>query len=542
MTPEAFIIEQFFKIPNKSGATVPFKLNPAQKTIDDHLTGRDVIPKARQEGVSTYFLGRYLAACLSRQNVRAVVISHEMEATKRLLRRARFMLENMEPEAETQNLSANEITFPKTGGWFFVGTAGSRTFGRGETITHLHCSEYAFWSNPAPLLSSLLDAVPIDGEVAIESTGNGIGNDYHQRCLRAYRGESTFKCHFLDWASFPEYTLPVTPEETARILANLNPAWEEDRLVRDHHLTAGQLAWRRMKLEEKSYDLIKFKAEYPLTFEECFQASGNSLFRQVNYVPTPTWKEELPGLWQLEGHPQRGMHYSIGADPAGGVGTDSNDNKADSAAAEIVCVETNEQVAEYVNNRIDPHFFGDRLAEIGRLFNDAFITVENNNHGPVTISRLRELYPRYLLYYMWAASGQAVGIEDRQLMKTGFRTTARSKPILIGNLRTALATPAEKQGLVIHSSILKGELDTFIEHEDGSIGAAAGNHDDTVIAIALAEFALNRAGTFAGDGYEAKIDTPSDDPFLLDNILRELRERGGGAGGFPVSSGVLISK
>jgi len=90
MTPEAVIIESMFRVVTKEGEDVDFILNDTQKILDENLTGRDLIPKARQEGVSTYFLARYTAACLRRRNVKAVIISHESESTQRLLTRCQL--------------------------------------------------------------------------------------------------------------------------------------------------------------------------------------------------------------------------------------------------------------------------------------------------------------------------------------------------------------------------------------------------------------------------------------------------------------------
>ncbi|KKN33669.1 hypothetical protein LCGC14_0801620, partial [marine sediment metagenome] len=60
----------------------------------------------------------------------------------------------------------------------------------------------------------LLQAVPMSGEIAIESTGNGVGNDYHRRVLRAYEGHSEWKCHFFGLRdAHNEYTIKLTPKE-----------------------------------------------------------------------------------------------------------------------------------------------------------------------------------------------------------------------------------------------------------------------------------------------------------------------------------------
>ncbi len=526
MTPEALIVEQMFMIADKEGNDVPFTLNPAQRALDEELTGRDIIPKARQEGISSYFLARYTAACLSKRNTRAVIISHEGEATQRLLQRCGYFLEHIRgPKAVTGRDSLRAITFPKTNSSIWIGTAGSRKFGRGDTITHLHCSEYAYWQNGPALLGGLLDSVPLSGEVAIESTGNGKGNDYHKRCKRAFEGQSQYTCHFFNWQDFPEYTLNLTREEEAIVLSNLNEEWGEPELVKNFGLTAGQIAWRRIKLEEKDYDIRFFEQEYPMSFDECFQASGDSVFATVRYEKTNLWKDRGNHFWSLEGHPTPNGRYALGADPAGGVGLDNS-------TIEIISLDTMEQVGEYAHNRIDPYTFGSKIASIAVEWNGAFITVESNNHGPVTIKAIQDAgYPEFLMYSM-QTPGQ--DFEDKQLLKLGFRTTQRTKPIMIGKLRTSLATE-----LTIHSELLNDELSTYTEGEDGKLGAQPGCNDDRVVALAACNMGLEQAALYV-DVAKAKkaIKGAYKDPFLLDNIIEEMRKP---SSGLPVRPQVRTS-
>ena len=521
MTPEAVIMETMFMIADKSGQDVPFVLNSSQRKLDEALTGRDIIPKARQEGVSSYFLGRYTAACLGSRNVRAVVVSHEGEATQRLLSRVQYFLEHIRgPKAITGRDSLRAITFPKTNSSFWIGTAGSRKFGRGDTITHLHCSEYAFWPDAKGLMTGLLQAVPETGEIAIESTGNGIGNDYYRRVMRAAQELSHWKCHFLTWTDFPEYSMEVTDEEAAYILKNLDKDFEEDKLVNEHGITPGQLAWRRTKLEDLDFDLRSFKQEYPLTLGECFQSTGNSIFHRVNYVHTEDWKYQGNHLYTLDPHPLSDRTYTVGVDPSAGVGKDNG-------AIEVFCVEDAEQVAEYAHDRTDPERLGQIAVDIARIFNDAFITVEANNHGPITIQAIRDTeYPEILLYDM---STPGVDYEDKSLMQMGFRTTARTKPIMIGRLRNSLS-----RHLIIHSDFLHQELSTFIEHDNKSMGAEDGCKDDRVMASACAEMGTERAALYASPQARRTRNTQdSDDPFLLDNIIRDMHKR---STRFPVKS------
>ena len=119
-------------------------------------------------------------------------------------------------------------------------------------------------------------------------------------------------------------------------------------------------------------------------------------------------------------------------------------------------------------------------------------------------------------------------------MRMGFRTTSRTKPIIVGKLRTALASD-----VIIHSPILKGELDTFIEHEDGTLGAQDGAKDDRVMAAAMAVYGMESAAIFSGDGRAPVMEMAvgaEPDPFVLDNILKALAKRG--SGDLPISSGI----
>lgn len=518
MTPEALIMESMFRVPTKEGEDVDFCLNREQRQLDQNLTGRDLIPKARQMGVSTYFLGRYLAVCLSRRNMRAVIVSHERESTERLLFRVRYFIENIRgPKPVTEHLSKSEITFPKTGSMFYIGTAGSRKFGRGDTITHLHCSEYAYWMNPKALIGGLLDAVPLSGEVAIESTGHGVGNDYHSRCIRAAQGRGGWKLHFLNWLNFSEYSMNLTTDEEDWLMANLDETLGEIELAKI--LTPGQLAWRRLKLEEKDFDQANFEQEYPITLEQCFQATGRSIFYKVLYEPTNDWQQQDRNFWVLDPHPIKDKVYSIGADVSAGVGQDN-------AVIQVVCVNPSEgrpmeQVACWADNRVSPDILAGKIADLGRLFNNAYVTVENNNHGIVTLYELQNQYEPHLIFES-GSSGPAA-TEEVELYRLGHRTTSRTKPLMIGKLRTTLA-----KDLITHDPLTKDELDTFVETETGALQAEEGCMDDRVMAYACCVLGMERAALYATPE-ERAADTGKKtlNPFSMEAIIKELGQNRG---------------
>lgn len=508
-TPERLIIEAMFMIANKDGEDVDFILNSAQAQVDGALTGRDIIPKARQEGVSSYFLARNLARCLSKRNTRAVVISHDSPSTERMLTKVHYMIEHMKgAKPILKNASRNMITFPKMDSMYYIGTAGSKAFGRGDTISDLHCSEVAYWEDAGALMTGLLQAVPMgSGNVSIESTGNGRGNWYHQQCLRAYLGQSSYKLHFLPWHTFKEYDLLVSKEEAEHILSTLDLDYEEDKLV-EIGLTPGQLKFRRIKLmDEMNYDVGRFKAEYPMTFDECFQATGRGLFQKYRYVPTENWKRINQFLWGLSSvyeNPQG--RYLIGCDPSGGVG-------ADDSVMEIINLDTFEQVGEWVSNRTDPERFAHHIVDVAKHFNQAYVTCESNNHGVVTMAYLKKNYPMSHLFRQKH--------ETDNVINYGFRTSVKSKPMIIGELRTVLV-----EDMVIHSPYLVDELGTFIEKENGKLEAEEGCKDDCVMALALAQHGHKKARMLydwnVGDGSISEI-ADEHDPGSFDAAVASIK-------------------
>jgi len=520
VTPEKLIIESLFRIPDKEGNDVDFKLNREQAILDESLSGRDIVPKARQMGISTYVIGRHLAKCLYQRNRRCVIISHESDATQRLLQRAHYMIKHIKgPQPVPKYSNRNEIIFEKTDSMFYIGTAGAKNFGHGDTITDLHCSEVARWPDPKSLLKGLFQAVPPSGNIIIESTGNGVGNWYHRACVRAAQGQG-YKLHFFNWLHRPEYRVPMTPEQATEFMSRLDESLEEPEYAQKG-LTAEQLAWRRLKLAELDYDLQAFKEQYPISLDECFQSSGASYFNRVCYIPTPLWKRRDQHLYILGDHPKREHKYVIGADPGAGVGRDNS-------VLQVIDLEAREQVAEWASNRVEPDFFALKAAELGRMFNNAYINVERNNHGILVVKILMDNYDRNLLH-----KGKNLSAPSKEFMRIsdfGTYTSEVTKHMMLGTLRTELAN-----GFTIHSELLRSELNTFVEKENGRLEAEEGCLDDRVMALAQATFVMPQAASRLGSrDVEPRI---MHDPFRLDSIIKELENRAANDY-LPISSGV----
>lgn len=285
-TDFAFYAPNALKIRTKSGAMKQFVLNEAQnqinREIEDQLkrTGkvRKIILKGRQQGCSTYIEGRFFWKVTHRCGVRAFILTHEEQATAGLFEMAHNYYRNcpdyLRPTLGT--CSAKELNFSEINSGYKIGTARNKAVGRGHTLQYFHGSETAYWPHAQEHAKGILQAVPDqpDTEVIFESTGNGVGNYYHQLWLAAIAGDTEFEPIFVPWFVQSEYRREASATMT------LTP--EEQTLVKVFGLDRDQLLWRRHKIAELVDDtgdgLVNFMREYPCTANEAFEMSGLQIF------------------------------------------------------------------------------------------------------------------------------------------------------------------------------------------------------------------------------------------------------------------------
>jgi hypothetical protein len=510
MTAYRTIIEAMFRIVNRQMETVDFALKPQQLLLDAQFSRRNIIPKGRQgAGVSSYMIGRYVAKCLAEQNRRCVIVSHESDATSRLLARARFILNNLKgdlrPVLGTDNMKA--ITFPKTNSSLWIGTAGSRSFGRGDNISDLHLSEAAFYDNAEEFTKGIFPAAE-HGEITVESTGNGVGNWYHRQCVRAREGRG-FKLFFFPSHEMSENVIQFASEaDRGAFLRNLDPELEEPDLY-GRGISPEFLQWRRERLlVDFEGDLRTFHQEHPISFDECFQSTGFSFFQKVRYEPTEAWIRVSRELSLLKPHPKPGLVYAVGADVSGGVGRDNS-------VAQIICLDPLEQVGEWVSGHREPHDFGHVLMALGHQFNHAYLNVERNNHGIATLGIIVGDYPLHLIH-RGSRGGQATQHILSNLSHYGTLTTEASRGVIIGTMRRLVG-----EECTIHSEMLRSEMGTFVEQANGKIEADSGCFDDRVMALGMALVVVERAAIMGAGNYHEEPGEP--DPWGWEALFGKAR-------------------
>jgi hypothetical protein len=485
--PRRFI-ESFCYIRDKDRRTVQLCFNYVQQEYYEHRTSRDIILKPRQMGFTTVICALFLVDTLLHENTHSVIVAHNAEAAQIIFEIVLYMWRHLPAWWHEQHppsrASKSELFWPTLNSRFSVGTAGSLTFGRGQTINNLLCSEVAHWRNAHEALSSLLAAVPATGRVVIESTPCGLGNYYHDLWQAAKLGENGFAQHFYVWWEDPTYRVAGEPLDT------LTP--DEKALRESYSLDDDQLRWRRAKQRELR---DRFAQEFPEDDISCFLTSGRCCFsvpallrmqegarkehpRVVETLPVFRWFQggrkqigvfnAAPGrltVWR-ERLPDR--VYCIGADVAEGL------PGGDYSAAVVLDRLSGEQVAE-LHGHWRPDQFARGLDALGAMYGAPYLGVESNGHGATTLHVLRsELHYFWLYYYYNPLRGG-----KHQL---GWPTNARTKPMMIDDLAAAIA----EGHITVRSPHLIDQCLTFVSKEDGAQEAQEGKFDDLVMAAAIA--------------------------------------------------------
>lgn len=293
-----YFSKEVLKIRTKSGVILPFTLNKAQQYLHHRLEQqrqtlgrvRAIIVKGRQLGSSTYVQGRYYHRLWrSRRALRAFILTHHQDATNNLFGMAqRFHALHAPGLAQPPLLRGNakELLFEDNDCGYAVSTAGSVATGRGSTFQLFHGSEVAFWENATEHVTGAFQTVgnAEGSEIILESTANGVGNMFYRQAQAAIRGESEFEAIFIPWFWGEDYVADCPDQwEPAQ-------AWYE--YARVHRLTWEQLYWAYLKNRElalvisASFDepCWLFRQEFPATFDEAFQSSGNSFIPPLHVL------------------------------------------------------------------------------------------------------------------------------------------------------------------------------------------------------------------------------------------------------------------
>lgn len=466
------LIEILLKIRNKRGEQVRFKLNKAQQYYWERKTRRNLILKARQKGLTKIIDADQLIDCVSK-STNAVVISHEAEATKRLFAAVKYYIDNLEIKPYLNIDSKREMKFPKTGSTYFIGTAGQRAFGRGDTIDRAHLSEASFYPDLEKTLAGIAEAAEY-GQIDIETTPNG--RDYfYDMWQKAKTGDSAYTPIFIPWFIDGEYSADsLTDKERdglsqsvrdmfntpdAEFKAGYTKEEKEliERVAKEYkiNLKPGQIKWRRYKIWDKG-DI--FFQEYPEDDESCFLQSGRAVFSKITTKPQNKIPLDNIMIWGDRYKRTALRKRTLYAGIDGAVGTPDGDAHVFSVINAPVDKNATVIYEYHSNEPID--VFWDKIERILKKYNIR-LAIEDNGIGG---AHIQEAKRRGIPHIKWTTNGS-------------------NRPIMISDLEEAY----RKEELIETYTEAEGEARNMTyskktnraEHQNGK-------HDDRVFSRAIA--------------------------------------------------------
>lgn len=404
----------FLKIKDTKGVVHPFKLNAEQQEMLEMYKKRDgknlIILKPRQIGSSTFFAALlFWKWYTSIDPVSIYSVAHTDDSASNFNTMYKTFWDNLPAFLQCRELekcNTQTLKLKDTGARLEQRTAGAKGGMRSFSCNILHCSEFAFYSDPDEFMATAIPALN-DGLLIIESTPNYWGDGFHKRINTADHPDSNMLFKFFAWNEHRSYVIPgVTISLTE----------EEQELVAKHKLTMFQVNWRRRKIQEVGY--AKFRRDYPLTIEDAYSLTGDNWFcdEELSHLDVK-WKTEGEEALVLE-EPIAREKYAVGSDVAGGVGRDYS-------VITVVNVKTRNMVYKFASNTIQPSDLAHKLQEVSTRYNNAKILVERNSIGEVIYSEFKHLG-------VWNYWKDADG--------NPWLTTAKNKPLILNNLRKVIAS------------------------------------------------------------------------------------------------------
>lgn len=472
-------VQAFFRIRNLAGQLVQFLYNRAQRLQAERERGFPFsrVLKARKLGISSRRFARDLWRCGTQKNQHRIMLAQDDDAVARLLddKIMPLMQDCLVPLGGVYRRSESMIYFPATNSRYYVGTAGSRTFGRGDDINGRHFLETAHWKN-AQVIAGVDEAQAgiLDADGLDETTANGY-NFWKTAWERAKRGETREKAIFLPWMVHEAYEADAT---------GLVTGGAEAELAAVLGLNSRQIAWRRAKLAAM-HDPALFPQEYPETDSQAFISSGRPVFDWVGLerAKARTEKPKFRGYLRRVGNridlvetpdgplrvwkiPRVRHVYAIGGDVAEGI-----EGGAYSAGV-VIDIGDACQVAEW-HGHTAPDLFGDELALLSAWYSQAVVAPEARpGPGGITEAKLESLEANVWVNPEKDASRGGI---------RGWDTNRRTKPLMVAALNAAI----RDHEFVPKSPDLVDECHAYRYMPNGEMEPSLGQFSDRLMAAAI---------------------------------------------------------
>lgn len=420
-------------------AWVPFRLWPAQRPVARELVQHRqlIILKARQLGMTQLSLAYALHCMLFRSAATVLLFSRRDNEAMELLsdERIKGMYSRLPLWMQCRSVvvdNAHEWILSSGSRALAFSTSGADSF----TASLVIVDEADIIPNLNRLMRSVKPTIDNGGQLILlsrvdkEQPTSEFKNIYRA----ARRGDSNWHPIFLPWSAHPGRT----------------PAWYADQKQEVFSRTGG-------------YDDLY--EQYPETEDEALAPQQKDKRVKYDWIkeiallapdPEPILTPALAGL-RVFVAPQAGHRYVIGADPAEG-----NPDSDDSAACVIDQADWR-QVA-VLAGRLGTSTFSTALRALAKLYTNAGVLVERNNHGHA------------ILLALLAAGDVTVilGLDGRP----GWLSGERGKTLMYD----LVADTVREKGTRLYDEVTREQLASI---EASTLRAPAGLNDDRADALGL---------------------------------------------------------
>lgn len=514
-------IETFLTIPNERGQIVKMKLYPQQRAMDKNHTGRDNTVKGRQTRASSFILARNTRRMTTDFGLNCFVMTQDDVTTKAFRYRIQHHLADLRRAGLDYKVKIDnddEMVIDGLENRFIWASAEQRVAGRAISIHIAHLSEAAHYKpeNEGEIIGGILPAVPDPpyGWADFESTPRGAEGLFYEQVQdsRPIDPMSIWSTHLYPWWIEPRYTVDEwdaavgLPSHFRELVAELRrtfiPKPDEEKLMRVHGLTVGQILWRRLKQRDMAKTTTPFLQEFVEDLESCFMATGESFFTGADGIDhlayhrenrqAPIERREMlvyknspvsfhgPNLsiWEL---PVPGDTYAQHQDTSkGGTARD-----ADPSVITVMHAVTRHVVAR-LTVKASPREIAAMGCALGQFYNMALYSGERDAWGAQALERVKELsYPN--IYYHVDYNRRSLVVDP------WIYPTAENRNMMLLKLREWVFD----HSIVIKDAVTLSEMGAFTWQKSNSRDTwkASGkkSHDDHVLSLAGCCVASERA-------------------------------------------------
>lgn len=501
-------LKNFVKIVDNHSQLIPFKVNDQQKDFIKNMGKFNIIGKGRQQGFTTISLGLMLWIAITKPNSQCLMLSYSGDSVRDIFTKLQNMYLSI-PEKYTvksTKFNRHELAL-ENGSRIRNATVGTKELGRSGTFSYIHCTEFAFWTNEQDtkgllgLEQSL--AKDKDSKIIIESTANGLGNNYYRLFTNAYKGHSKYKAFFYAWyenktAFYDDYKeaeawYKLNNHGVRLSVGDLTPY---EKGLYDKNCSLLQIMWRQWKLLDTPKE--QFSQEYPATPDEMFISSDVGVFdadtitERYNYLPPiMNIKEikELPNSLRIYYGNGLNIYKDIKKTERylGGIDTGAG-LKGDYSS---ICIldSSGEQVCTFNRNDVPVYKFAKICYDLGYYFNYCLYLPERNTYGLDLITRLR----KEMGYIQILKIKRFDKIKGEKTYDYGWYTDNVSKSKLVMDFKEAF-----EEGMVLVNDRNTLDQMRIFQEKNGSFGNSKGslNHDDLVDSYCLAVQALKSGKSY----------------------------------------------